>query len=115
MANVLLVEDADEVRDLLCEAIEAAGHQAHCVATCKDAEAALVSGVYSVMISNVRLPDGSGRELAENARNRGVPVVLITGHPDELQVLALQDHIRVLPKPFRLHDLTAAIDAQLGA
>ena len=115
MANILLVEDVEEVRVLLCQAIEMAGHKAHCVATCKDAEAAIASGEYSVIVSNVRLPDGSGRELADKAGHRGMRVVLISGHPDELQALALEDHIRVLPKPFRLHELTAAIDAHMGA
>lgn len=65
------------------------------------------------MIADVRLPDGSGLDLAAKARDLGKPVILITGNGDVRQMLD-ERGITYLPKPFRLSEFAAAINGCLG-
>ena len=113
MARVLLAEDYDLVRNVLCEAIAATGHDAHCVTTFEQAAAALETGPYDLVICNIRLPDGSGTDLAGMAADRGIQAVLMTGHPDELQALIVSG-IAHLRKPFRLDEFVQLIEDRLG-
>ena len=96
MARVLLVEDHDLVRRFLCDAIQQAGHEAECVGTKAEAEGALAPGSHDVVISNIRLPDGSGYDVAAKAGWLGIKTVLITGHPDEALALEVAQvtHLR---------------------
>lgn len=114
MAHVLLVEDYESVRMLLCEALTDLGHTADCASTKAEAEAMLAPGSHALVVCNVVLPDGSGRELAEKAAGFGMKVVLMSGHPDELQAMAV-DEIAHLKKPFHLDQFRQAVQAHLGA
>lgn len=114
MARILLVEDYDLVRHILCDAIAESGHRAHCVITKEEAEASLAAGPYDLVICNIRLPDGSGIDVAGKAADRGIHTVLMTGHPDEIQALVISG-IAHLKKPFRLDEFVQLIEDRLGA
>ena len=113
MSKLLLVEDDDAVRATLCEALELEGYVADCVGSCTEAEAALAREPYALLVTDVRLPDGSGRELADKAIAVGVNVILLSGHPDEVRGIA-PGRITGVAKPFRLDDLMQVIAGQLG-
>jgi DNA-binding response OmpR family regulator len=115
MAKILVVEDSEEVRVMLCYAIEAAGHAPHCAATFAEGKSAIATREFPLVVTDVRLPDGSGRVLADTARRAGMRVVLISGHPEEVEAMAAEGAVTVLCKPFRLEQLTAAIEDHLGA
>jgi DNA-binding NtrC family response regulator len=112
MARVLFVEDHDLVHRLLCDAILAAGHQAACVKTKHEAERELASGKFDLVVCDVRLPDGSGRDLALHAAELGLKAVVITGHPEAAADLASAG-IAHLKKPFRIIDLMTLIEESL--
>jgi YesN/AraC family two-component response regulator len=65
-----------------------------------------------MMITDIRMPDMSGIDLADIAtqRRRGLKVILISGYFVSQQVKR-----RFLRKPFRMRDLEAAVRAELGA
>lgn len=112
MARVLLVEDHDQVREIVCAEIAAVGHRADCVRTKAEAEAALRRIAYDVVICDLRLPDGSGRDLLVAASKLGVCCVLMTGHPDDgrdEQVVGIP-YAAWLRKPFRLDELHGVIE-----
>jgi two-component system, NtrC family, nitrogen regulation response regulator GlnG len=113
MAKVLLVDDDEAVRTMLGEAIELAGHEVRCVRGCSEAAAALAEASYGLLITDARLPDGSGRALAEQAAQRGLGAVLVSGHPDELEPSASRG-VLSLQKPFRVEELLVAITRSLG-
>ena len=113
MARVLLVEDHDLVRRFLCDAIKHAGHEAQCVGTKAEAEEALALGSHDLVLANVRLPDGSGHDVAATANGLGVKTVLLTGHPDEALALEIAE-VTHLRKPFKLTELTGLIESVLG-
>jgi DNA-binding NtrC family response regulator len=101
MARILLVEDHDLVHRYLCDAILAAGHQAACVKTKDEAERELATGKFDLVVCDVRLPDGSGHDLAVRAAGLGIKAVVITGHPETAHDLASAG-IAHLSKPFRI-------------
>ena len=110
--KVLLVEDDSAVRGILREAIEIEGYDVTCVATCAEAVAALAAGSYALLISDVRLADGSGRQLAARAIQAGAKAILVSGHPDELH--ALDPGVTGVLKPSRLDVIMSAIARQIG-
>jgi two-component system nitrogen regulation response regulator GlnG len=113
MAKLLLVEDDEAVRSVLRQAIELADHEVTCVGRHADAKAAMTKERYALLVADARLPDGSGRALAEHAAQSGLKAVLLSGHPDELKSTAL-GRVHCLQKPFRVEDLLAAIERLLS-
>jgi CheY-like chemotaxis protein len=112
MASVLLVEDRDDVRELLKETILLVGHALDCAPTWADGLHALATGTHDVLVADVRLPDGSGHDLARRAVARGKKAVLITGHPDEMRS---SSDIIYLRKPFLMRSLLNALEQHVGA
>jgi two-component system, OmpR family, response regulator len=113
MARILLIEDYDLVRNILADAIEETGHTGHNVRTKAEGDAALDAEPYDLVICNIRLPDGSGLDIASKAAELGVQTVLMTGHPDEIQALLISG-IAHLKKPFRLEEFVQLIQERLG-
>ena len=112
MASILLVEDRDDVRELLKETILLVGHELDCAPTWADGLQALATGTHDVLVADVRLPDGSGHDLARRAVARGKKAVLITGHPDEMRS---SSDIIYLRKPFLMRALLNALEQHVGA
>lgn len=116
MARVLLVEDNEFVRDVLCSEIEAAGHRVDCVSRRRDAEAALGQAAYDLLVCDMQLPDGSGHDLIVRAGKSGMRAVAMSGVLDDIAAqLAAAPWATSLQKPFRLTDLRKALDLSLGA
>src|SRR5439155_14705523 len=65
--TVLLVEDEEDLRDLVAEALETSGYTLLKAADCKDAVriAAEHSGPIDLLLTDVIMPQMSGRDLAE--------------------------------------------------
>lgn len=113
-SKLLLVEDDAAVRQLLCGALRDAGHEVTCAERFAEADREIATGDYDLLITDVRLPDGSGANLAHQARGRGCRALLVTGYEDVRQLLegAKMPH---LMKPFRLAQLFAAIEEMFPA
>lgn len=112
MASILLVEDREDVRELLKETILLVGHNLECAPTWVDGLRALAAGTYDVLVADVRLPDGTGHDLARRALARGTKAVLITGHPDEMG--KAPPEIIYLRKPFLMRALLNALEQHVG-
>jgi DNA-binding NtrC family response regulator len=109
VARILVVEDSNDVQELLCLALADEGHAAHGVETVAQGSRALEGGNYELLIADMRLPDGSGAELADRALTRGVEALLTTGHPEEMQLLERRG-IDYLRKPFPLKYMMRLVD-----
>jgi CheY-like chemotaxis protein len=88
-------KDHDEVRRLLADIIQELGHEVECVTTGRKARLRLSPGSPKLVITDVCLPDGSGYQISELAEALGITAVLMSGHPDETDLVQL-------PKPFSL-------------
>jgi DNA-binding response OmpR family regulator len=108
--KILLVEDDPDVREVLREALRGAGHDVTEIERFDAAERMVAAAGYDLLITDVRLPGGSGAKLAQAARAQGCGAILITGYEDVRETLE-RSGIPHLAKPFRLAELFAAIDA----
>jgi two-component system response regulator GlrR len=104
MANILLVDDDQDLLKLLSMRLAAAGHR---VTTAESAEQALTQLLVArpqLVVSDVRLPGRDGLALFEKiqARHPALPVILLTAHgtiPDAVDAMA-RGVFSYLTKPF---------------
>jgi DNA-binding NtrC family response regulator len=111
-ATIMVVDDDQHVRTIVAEFLDSSGYR---VLEAPDAREALRlladSQAVDLIITDVRMPEISGIELAEMAtRARAdLKVILISGYFVSRQV----GH-RVLKKPFRMQELADAVRDELG-
>jgi len=110
--RILIVDDEEEVRDILAEALEDFGYPVLTAASGEEALPMLANGDgVAMVITDVRMPGMSGLELADEIRRRWpeVKVVLISGY---FLPQAVPQHF--LKKPFHMKELAAIVRSELG-
>jgi two-component system NtrC family response regulator len=80
MAQVLIIDDEENLRKLLSRVIELEGYSVVQAATIKDGLKALAKESIQVVISDVRLPDGNGVELTARIKKQypEIEVIVLT-------------------------------------
>ena len=114
--RVLVVDDDRELGVAIAEQLEAAGgFVVETVTTIHAAEEAILAPTsdVSVVLLDVRLPDGDGRELCARLRQHGIslPVIMVSGLDQEDDVvqgldLGADAYVR---KPFAASELIARL------
>ena len=118
-ASILVVEDDEVVRSLVVEMLEAHQYAVDAAENGTVALGKLASGAdYDVLFTDIVMPDGpNGVELAERAQEaRGnLRVLLASGYTrNHLRAQeGLKDNVRFLPKPYRMSQMIAALEALL--
>ncbi len=113
--RVLLIEDEPILAQAVREHVAAAGHAVDWFDRLDDAEAALATVSYELVLLDLQLPDGRGLDLLRGMRRRGAstPVIILTARDrvsDRIEGLnaGADDY---LVKPFDLDELGARIQA----
>jgi len=105
MSEVLLIEDEASIRAAMMQSLKLAGIAVTAVASAEEALAWIDVHFLGVVLTDVRLPGMSGLELldAAMARDRELPVIVVTGHGDvTMAVQAMrQGAYDFIEKPFR--------------
>jgi DNA-binding response OmpR family regulator len=116
MPRILLIEDDPDVRLALEHVLHDAGHQVDAAGTVRDGSELLDSEKYDLLLTDGRLPDGTGIELAVQADAQRIPVLILTGYTFILRELATADpdKYRVLLKPMHPTEIVAAVDETLA-
>ena len=113
--NVLLVEDDDEVATLVGEMLDQLGYRVTRAASGLAALGALADNRrVDLVFSDIMMPgEMDGVELAREIRRRrrDLPVLLTTGYPQAAAEAAGESGVRILPKPYRIDELAAALRA----
>lgn len=113
LGSVLLVEDDDEVAALVNEMLGQLGYEVTRVASAAAALGALANGrTIDLVFSDIMMPGGiSGVDLAREVRRRrgDLPVLLTSGYAQAAQSEADALGVKILPKPYRIDDLAAAL------
>jgi two-component system cell cycle sensor histidine kinase/response regulator CckA len=113
--HILLVDDRDDVRAALADALVDAGLTVHVAEGARDAFAKLetLGGAVDVVLSDVAMPERSGVELAGDIRARwpDLPVVLMSGHRHPPTTAAITGW---LAKPFTIDDVLAVLNRVLA-
>jgi DNA-binding NtrC family response regulator len=105
MADILVVDDDDVIRDTLCELL-ASNYHCQQASTAEEALRTLQAQSFDVVLTDVSMPGLSGRELLQRVRNLypGTPVIVVSGlsDQDQAQSLISGGAFDYLLKPFRL-------------
>jgi CheY-like chemotaxis protein len=102
---VLLVEDDRDSREMYALALAMAGFETAEASTVVEARAAAVELRPDVLVTDLTLPDGDGRqlcsELLADERTRSTIVIALTGHSghDEMAAATAAGCTKVLVKP----------------
>jgi ActR/RegA family two-component response regulator/two-component sensor histidine kinase len=111
--TVLLIEDDEGVREALAEGLELLGYRVLVADGVAGATALPIPDGSTVLVTDVRLGDGSGLEVATEMRARcaELPVCFLTGHgaAAEVEEAAKDPRTVVLSKPCSLAELGATL------
>ena len=111
MARILVVEDDPDVRQVIEHVLLAAGHAVDARESVDDGRDSLRDCDYDLLLTDGRLRDGTGIELADRAMERGIPALIITGYAFILRELAEDPgRYRVLLKPMKPTELLYAVE-----
>ena len=120
MAAVLVVEDNAEHRAVIAEVVRRLGHEAAVAGDGLSGLAAALARRPDLVIADVDMPHMDGlrmcRALRSEPSTADVPVVLVTAYlaPGD-QALTDAQPVAVVPKPFRVKELTDTLRACLPA
>ena len=116
-ATVLIVEDVDLLRSLLQEFLQEEGFNVRAAGTCASAQRIIAHTRIDAVVSDIRLPDGSGVAFCEVLRVAypGLGIVMMTGFPNApIPEWIDGDRVPLLHKPVNLLTLSRAVKTVLG-
>lgn len=115
--TILCVDDEIDILELLVDELEDEGFQTLQALGYKEALDVLAKNKVDCVISDIKMPDGSGVELAkEIVKTNKIPVYLITGFNDySLEELKSIGVTSLFMKPFDFTDVVSSIKSSLEA
>ena len=105
MAEILVVDDDDIIRDTLCELLSQ-DHACQTAATAEEALARLEAQAFDLVLTDVSMPGLTGMDLLNRVVELypGTPVIVVSGLSDQEQAQSLigRGAFDYVLKPFRL-------------
>ena len=117
MANILVIEDDQRIRELVCEHLARDGHSASSEANGLDGLRSLTADEPDALVLDLGLPDLDGIDLLRMVRSVAeLPVLVLTAREDEATILAAfaegaDDYV---VKPFSPRELASRVAAVLA-
>ena len=117
--NILIIEDEPDIRKNLEYNLSREGFNVSSVSSLKDGFKSLDSNIYSLILLDLMLPDGSGLELCKKIKSNpdmeDIPIIILTAKDDEVDKvvgfeLGADDYVT---KPFSVRELILRIKAVL--
>ena len=117
MTRILVIDDEQVIRELMCEILERAGYETIGATTSHQALELLVDHEIALVVSDIVMPGLTGLELLEEVRSRrpSLPVILVTGAGtyENLSQAVARGADGLVIKPFSHADLQNAVAAAL--
>lgn len=109
--HVLFVEDEDDLRGIIQDALAQHGYQVTLARNGREALEHLRRGAFSHVVTDVSMPEGvSGLDIAAQAlQQRPSPRVVVASGYQRSQLAPLPEGAHFLPKPYRIRQLLAAL------
>lgn len=114
--RVLVIDDDPSVREVVSYLLVSFGYDCQTAVNGASGLARFDEGGWDLVLTDIDMPDMNGWEVAEAIRRRSpsIPIVLITGlMGPEVMRRARERGLPVVPKPFRMETLRAAVVAVL--
>jgi DNA-binding response OmpR family regulator len=113
--RILLVEDEDRIASFIVKGLAAEGHAVECAGTVASGCRMALDRDYDLVLLDLLLPDGNGREVLERLRSAkpDIPVIVVSALDEvedkvDLLDLGADDY---LTKPFSFRELSARVRA----
>jgi DNA-binding NtrC family response regulator len=115
--NIIYIEDAPDVRDMVELLLQSWGHDVRSFESAEDASDALQAAGVDLLISDLELPGMSGLELMRQVmgHNGHVHGLLLTGHRAEMYRPHLPERVHILSKPFDVDELQKLLDGMAAS
>jgi DNA-binding response OmpR family regulator len=113
MPTILLVEDDPDVARILLHVLFDEGYSVDSVGTAAEAYMRLSENAYALVITDLRLPDGNGADVADNAAELGAETAIISGYVHQLTPDTADRH-EVMAKPMRPVELITTVRRLIG-
>ncbi len=115
MGEILVIDDESGITELIAEVLTKFGHRVTTAADGQQGIDCLQKAGYDLVITDMRMPGTDGCSVVAHIRasqHADTPIIGISGTPWLLDGQACD---AVLPKPFPLQRLVAAVDRLAGA
>ena len=116
--RVIVVEDHAEIAECLRQFLTAVGYKVYIAPDVASARALAKAVEFDVLLSDLRLPDGTGWELVEGLKSeRPIRAIAISGYnaADDVERSRRVGFLDHLAKPLVFEELTAALDRAVAA
>jgi len=100
--TILIVDDEVELAEIMSEVLQSEGYTTFAVNNLADAIEAIHTKKPNAIISDLRLPDGSGASLRTELKRLGIqhlPLIFVTGYISGLEFKELSSDEMILHKP----------------
>lgn len=114
MLKILLVDDESFVSEVLQEILTRLGHHVETASGGQEGLLMFDSEAYDLVITDIRMPEIDGHDVAQHIRNSGRPCTPIIGISGTSWFLEGDTFDSVISKPFTVQALTDAIDDAIG-
>ena len=114
MTSILLVEDDEDVRVLVEDMLLDAGYEVDPTDTVAGAVSRLDTRSYDLLLTDGRLPDGTGLTIAAVASVKGIKVLLFTGYAHDFPPAELARYT-VLTKPMGMGLLVQTVQRMISS
>jgi putative nucleotidyltransferase with HDIG domain len=112
--NILIVDDENSIREVLAEGLIGAGYPCSTASDAADAMAKLQSVRFNLVLSDIRMPGGTGLELLEQIKDHDpdIDVIMVSGVVDTgTAIESIRQGARdYVTKPFNLTDVLFTVD-----
>src|SRR6185436_811082 len=117
MADILVVDDDDVIRDTLCE-LFSLDYSCQTADTAEQALAKLAAQPFDVVLTDISMPGLNGMELLDRVLQSypGTAVIMVSGlsNEEQAQHLIARGAFDYLLKPFRLEVVEASVNRALN-
>jgi DNA-binding response OmpR family regulator len=112
MAKILIVEDNTDLLEFVCLLLKKNNSEVYAASLCKEIEPHLVLFHPDIILLDVLLKDGDGREACKAIKNnhQDIPIILLSGNSKLLSDYIDYHADDIIEKPFTIDTLIGKID-----
>jgi two-component system OmpR family response regulator len=113
--HILVVDDNGDVREVIVDVLQLQNYRVSTASSGSVMRDFLETGdAVDCVILDVLMPGEASASLALHLKERGIPVVMISGSPEAMKYAA-NDDLQLLRKPFHLQEIYTAVNTAIAS